>query len=137
MTLLIRTTQPLKSAELVRVDAATGRLRSREYRLTVVSGPGQGQSVALKGPLVIGSADEAGLKLPDATVSRQHVQLKPRGDGVWVKDLGSMNGTTVAGARIEEALVASEATLSLGQSMVRISVVENDLGAPLGPEELG
>jgi two-component system response regulator GlrR len=133
---LIRTTQPLKSNELVRVDSS-GRLRSREYRLTIVSGPGKGASVPLKGPLVIGSADESGLKISDATVSRAHVQLKPRSDGVMVKDLGSMNGTLVAGARIEQALVESEATLSIGQSMVRISVVENDLGAPLGPEELG
>jgi DNA-binding NtrC family response regulator len=132
-----RTTQPYRSSELVRIDAASGRLRSREYQLNVVAGPGEGQSTPLKKPLVIGSADDADLRVQDATVSRHHVELKPSSGGVWVRDLGSMNGTVVAGARIEQAFVEAEATLSLGQTMVRISIVENDLGAPLGPETFG
>ncbi len=133
---MIRTTQPLES-QLVRVDPATGRLRSREYRLTVLSGPSKGKSAALPSPLVLGSAEDAGFRLDDPTVSRYHAQLKPRSDGVFVKDLDSMNGVSVGGARVQAALVENEATLTLGQSMVRISVFENDLGAPLGPEQLG
>jgi len=133
---VIRTTQPLESQH-VRVDAATGRLRSREYRLTVVSGPSKGKSAALPAPIVLGSAEDAGFRLDDPAVSRYHAQLKPRSDGVWVKDLDSMNGISVGGARVQAALVENEATLTVGQSMVRISVFENDLGAPLGPAALG
>ncbi|MBL8957303.1 MAG: sigma 54-dependent Fis family transcriptional regulator [Myxococcaceae bacterium] len=112
-------------------------MRSREYRLTVVSGPSKGRSAGLPAPLVLGSAEDAGFRLEDPTVSRYHAQLKPRSDGVWVKDLDSMNGISVGGARVQAALVENEATLTVGQSMVRISVFENDLGAPLGPETLG
>ncbi len=133
---MIRTTQPMQS-QLVRVDSATGRLRSREYRLTVVSGPDKGKSAPLAGPLVLGSAEDAGFRLEDPTVSRYHAQLKPRSDGVAVKDLDSMNGISVGGARVQQAIIESEATLTLGQSMLRISVFENDLGAPLGPERFG
>lgn len=111
---MIRTTQPLQAQQLVRVDAATGRLRSREYRLTVVSGPAQGKSGMLAAPLVLGSADDAGFHLQDPTVSRYHAQLKPRSDGVLVKDLDSMNGISVGGARVQQAIIEHEATLTLG-----------------------
>ncbi|MFT3842095.1 MAG: sigma 54-interacting transcriptional regulator [Myxococcaceae bacterium] len=132
-----RVTVPLSQSKLMKVDAATGRLRSREYRLTIVSGPGTGGSTLLDQPLVVGSSESAGFKLEDETVSGNHVELTPRADGVRVKDLGSTNGTQVAGARITEALVESEATLTVGKTLLRISVFEADLGAPLGPSELG
>jgi diguanylate cyclase (GGDEF)-like protein len=35
------------------------------------------------------------------SVSRQHARLYPEGDGHWVEDLGSTNGTLVNGDRIE------------------------------------
>jgi DNA-binding NtrC family response regulator len=135
---MIRTTQPItQPPELVRVDSTTGRLRSREYRLTVIHGPDTGISVPLRGPLVVGSAPEAGFPLKDTTVSRLHVQLRPRPDGVVVRDMESMNGTFVGGARIQEALVETEATLAVGNSLMRISVFEADLGVPDGPTQLG
>jgi len=41
------------------------------------------------------------LRLPtDATVSRQHCMIELDARGVWVQDLGSMNGTHVNGAKI-------------------------------------
>ncbi len=132
-----RTTQPLTSKELIRVDRATGALVVRKYRLAVVAGPSQGKEAPLLKPTTLGSGNDAAFKLEDPTVSRNHVQLSPRADGVWVKDLGSMNGTKVSGARIDEALIESEATLAVGNSLVRISIVEDAVDAPLGPPRLG
>ena len=34
--------------------------------------------------------------------SARHVRVEPRGDGVWVQDLGSTNGTFVNGIRIDQ-----------------------------------
>jgi two-component system, NtrC family, response regulator GlrR len=131
-----RTTQPLTDQCLYRVEV-NGRLTERKWKLTVVSGPGAGKSVTLSGPLAVGSAKEAGLCLDDEAVSRLHVRLTPRSEGVWVKDLGSLNGTLISGARIEQALVEREATLSIGRSLLRIAAADVDLGAPLGPERFG
>ena len=132
---MTRTTQPLAKQSLYRVE--NGRLTERSWRLSVISGPDSGKTVELKGPLAVGSAPEAGLCLADDAVSRVHVRLTPRSEGVWVKDLGSLNGTLVGGVRIEQAVVEHEATLSVGRSLLRITVADKDLGAPLGPERFG
>ncbi|MBX7097292.1 MAG: sigma 54-interacting transcriptional regulator [Myxococcaceae bacterium] len=131
-----RSTQPLSASNLYRVDAQ-GHLVQRTYRLSVVSGQGTGKAMVLANPLTVGSGVEAGLLLADDSVSRLHVSLTPRADGVLVKDLGSLNGTFVAGARVEQAVVEHEATLTVGRTMLRVSMVDDELGAPLGPERLG
>jgi len=41
------------------------------------------------------------MRLPgDATVSRQHCLIELEDEGVWVQDLGSLNGTHVNGEKI-------------------------------------
>jgi transcriptional regulator with GAF, ATPase, and Fis domain len=130
-----RLTQPL--AELMRVDRASGRLVVRKYRLAVIDGPDRGKTAPLTNTLALGSDERAGFPLTDPTVSRLHVQLTPRADGVLVKDLASTNGTVIGGLRIEQAVIEHEATLTLGSTLVRIHVDEADLGAPPGPERLG
>jgi two-component system, NtrC family, response regulator GlrR len=136
MTTKTRPTQPLTSRELVRVDAA-GRLMVRKYRLMITAGPAEGRSVRLEKMMAVGSDPQAGLSINDPTVSRLHVQLTPRPDGVLVKDLNSMNGTLVGGLRIESALIENEATLKLGESMLRVQVDESEIPAPTGPSQLG
>jgi FHA domain len=39
----------------------------------------------------------------DEFASARHVRFEPRRDGVWVRDLGSTNGTYVNGIRIDDA----------------------------------
>ena len=62
-----------------------------------------GRSVPLQGSLVVGRAEEAGLRVGSANVSRQHARLTPAGDEVLVEDLGSANGTWLNGKRITRA----------------------------------
>jgi two-component system response regulator GlrR len=115
---------------LLRLDRDTGTLRSREYRLVITSGPDTGKSQLLSGVCLVGSHPDAGLPLNDPTVSRYHVELFARGDGVRVRDLGSTNGTFIAGARIAEVIVEEEAVVTVGKTSLRISIVEQDLGIP-------
>ena len=56
-------------------------------RVDVTIGRGAQNDVALEG---------------DEFASARHVRVEPRGDGVWVQDLGSTNGTFVNGIRIEQ-----------------------------------
>ncbi len=132
------TTQPLLSqANLLRLDSKTGTVRARSYQLELISGPLPAKTLPLSGPLVIGSAEEAGLHLPDPTVSRYHLELTPRGDGVQVRDLGSTNGTYVAGVRVRDALIEDEVTLSVGTTKLRLRFLEQDLGAPVARASFG
>lgn len=49
----------------------------------------------------IGRTPEAGVFLDDVTVSRNHALLVRRKDGLYIDDLGSLNGTYVNRRRIE------------------------------------
>ena len=59
-------------------------------------------------PLTIGNSLHAGqfanVALSDDEVSRLHAELDPRPEGVWIRDLGSTNGTFVN----EEQIVARQ-----------------------------
>lgn len=50
---------------------------------------------------VIGRSRDCDVVLSDANVSRRHAEIRPRGDGWVIADLGSTNGVTVEGTRIE------------------------------------
>lgn len=77
-----------------------GESRRHAARLTI----DDGTTFSVTGPTVIGRdpVPPAGSSwevhaVPDLTrtISKNHVLLEPDADGVWVTDLGSMNGTTV------------------------------------------
>ena len=49
-------------------------------------------------------------------MSRRHAELRRKGDGVFVTDLGSTNGTRVNGAPVREQLLASGDEISVGST---------------------
>ena len=52
-------------------------------------------------PVTIGRGDQNDLVLDgDEFASARHARIEARGDGVWVQDLDSTNGTFVNGARV-------------------------------------
>jgi hypothetical protein len=51
----------------------------------------------------IGRSRSCDVTLEDANVSRTHAEVRPRGGGWFIADLGSTNGVTVNGARVEQA----------------------------------
>ena len=79
---------------------------------------------ALTGPTTVGSAEESQIRIADRRVSRTHASLEPREDGLWVRDLGSRNGTRVESIRVVEAQVPEGATLWLGPVSLRLGRVE-------------
>jgi Protein of unknown function (DUF3662)/FHA domain len=66
--------------------------------------------------LVIGRLPECEVVLPDSNVSRRHAELRRKGDGVFVTDLGSTNGTRVNGTPVREHLLASGDEISVGST---------------------
>jgi hypothetical protein len=65
-------------------------------------------------PLVIGRLPECSVVLSDSNVSRRHAEIRRKGDGVFVTDLGSTNGTRVNGAPVREQFLASGDEISVG-----------------------
>lgn len=55
-----------------------------------------------QGTYTIGRSEESDLFLNDLTVSRQHAVLAVEKDGVFIEDLGSLNGTFINGKLIDK-----------------------------------
>ena len=73
-------------------------------RLFVTAGPDAGKELALPEfdrVYGIGRAQNADLPLTDADASRRHVEIIRRGTQIFVRDLGSKNGASLAGVRLE------------------------------------
>ncbi|MGH3103446.1 MAG: FHA domain-containing protein [Gaiellaceae bacterium] len=70
--------------------------------LVVRDGPGAGERYELEGELTLGRENTA-VMVEDAEVSRRHAVIRPKGDGLEIEDLGSLNGTFVNGRKIESA----------------------------------
>ncbi len=97
-------------------DAATGQLRERHYKLVVVSGPDQGLEQMLEtGTTMVGTHSNNEVVLADNTVSRYHLELQLRSDGLQIKDLETTNGTLHGGTRVGSIVVSGAAHLRLGK----------------------
>jgi len=114
----------------VGVEASTllvdrgGRLASLKtpvFSVEVIVGPDTGTSAeALEGRLTMGSSDGVSLKLADPTVSRFHAELEATEAGLVLRDLGSTNGTRVAGVAVREVVLHKDAEIRLGKSKLRL-----------------
>jgi hypothetical protein len=70
-------------------------------------------------PVLIGRATEAGVRLSDTSVSRRHAEVRPKGDGWVLVDLGSTNGTRVNGAPVTERRLQDGDTITCGDAALR------------------
>lgn len=78
----------------------------RAARLVVVESPSLDAGAELelgRTDLTIGRGGQNDVALEgDEFASARHARVEPRGDGIWVQDLGSTNGTFVNGLRLEQ-----------------------------------
>lgn len=85
-------------------------------------------------PVVVGTGEAATLRLDnDRLVSRLHAQFELRDDGVWVRDLGSRNGTFIENIRVGLGRVPTNASVTLGATKLTVAV--SNERRPVWPEE--
>ena len=98
----------------------------------VTSGPGAGTRLPLRrGSNVVGRDPSCDVVLADEMVSRRHVRIDVD-DPVEVIDLGSVNGTIVAGASVQRARVEPTTDILIGDTTLRIEVTGDLAGTPSG-----
>jgi pSer/pThr/pTyr-binding forkhead associated (FHA) protein len=85
--------------------------------LVIRSGGGRaGESFTLDGERIsIGRTPDAGVFLDDVTVSRNHALLVRRKEGLYIDDLGSLNGTYVNRRRIESHQLQDGDEIQIGK----------------------
>jgi hypothetical protein len=73
-----------------------------------------------KRPFVFGRSRASDLVLSGDTVSRRHAQIVRTDHGFVLRDLGSLNGTWLAGRRVGQVEVAPGDVIELGDVPVRL-----------------
>jgi hypothetical protein len=134
-------------------DLTTGRFRVRSQATAAVQPatphtrpqpPGQRPPVVLeingdRHPIeapgaVVGRGSAATVRIDDPGVSRRHVEfvVQQTGTGsvVTLVDLGSTNGTTVNGQRVDQATLSDGATVRVGSTDILVRVAAGPVSAP-------
>ena len=76
-------------------------------------------SSANLGVFSIGRLPDCDLTIDDALASRRHAEIRPEPDGYRLVDLGSLNGTTVNGAKVSEHLLADGDLIGIAAVAIR------------------
>jgi len=102
-------------------------------RLAWQDGAGS-HSVVVERPMIVGSAASADIVVGDPAVSRLHAELDPRPDGLWVRDLGSLNGTFVGDLLVTAARLPAAARVRVGSTVLTVLPQLEETPVDLWPE---
>jgi two-component system, cell cycle response regulator len=114
---------PAKIAEALRPQ------KSKQAFFIVIGGDRVGEVLPLTAEVtVIGRDAACGIALPGEGVSRRHAEVRRDGpEQVFIRDLGSTNGTYVSGAQIEEAQLRDGDKVLIGSKTILKFVLQDEL----------
>ena len=105
-------------------------------RLMAIEGPLAGKSFNLQQTTILGRSLDANIRIDEMTVSRHHAKISATDQGCIVEDLGSGNGTSVNGQRIESATPLKDGDLiKLSHTVFRF-VQEGEAGQAAGGADM-
>ena len=83
-----------------------------------------GYSLPETASVVVGRAPTSDFPIIDPTISRRHAQILRQDDKIFLRDLGSSNGTYVNGVRVESAELKPGDLVTFGKVMFRLEEVD-------------
>jgi len=114
-------------------DAAQSRVAVRQRPRVSWSDAAGNHSAIVETRMVVGSGAGVDLVVADEAVSRLHTELDPRDDGLWVRDLGSRNGTFVDGIRVSGARVLEGSLIRCGATRMAVFAQGEPVAVDLWP----
>jgi hypothetical protein len=114
--------QPAAAAAVAAKPAKPVKLhRGAPTKVVVIEGADSGTQAALAGTITMGRGSGNDMDLTDEYVSTRHARFIPHNGQWYVEDLGSTNGTYVAGARISRPTpVGAKSTVRLGRTVLEL-----------------
>ena len=106
------------------------------HKLVAVAGLLKGQEFRLGSSLTIGRDASNGLAIADPLLSQRHCTIESDGDGFWIKDSGSLNGTFVNGTRVEECRLEQGDRIKAGGTHLILLAHDDDSSARIEIEEV-
>ena len=70
-------------------------------------------------PVRIGRLPDCAIALSDSQASRHHAEVARVEHGYAITDLGSLNGTTVNGVKVQEHVLADGDVIRIGETAIR------------------
>ena len=74
-------------------------------------------------PMTVGRSADCDVVLTDPTVSKHHIELRPRGGDVVLVDLGSTNGTRVNDLVVRDRVLVDGDAIRVGATVLRFEAV--------------
>ena len=107
----------IADAELdVEAQTIVSELEAGTALLLVLRGPNQGARFLLdRDVTTVGRHPSSDIFLDDITVSRRHAEFRREEGGLWVHDVGSLNGTYVDGRRTEDQVLQTGNEVQIGK----------------------
>jgi two-component system, NtrC family, response regulator GlrR len=132
----LESTSSLDRRRTAAMAVGNSELVFHRFRLVVVDGADCGRAAAADGQeLTVGSADGNDLILGDHTVSRHHLAIKVTERGFHLRDLGSTNGTEVAGVKVDAGYLESGMVIAAGSTRLRFEVLSDEIRQPLADQD--
>lgn len=119
-----RTLQVTDADSLRHRALAAAEERNRRPMCVVILGDDVGERARVDGSsFQIGRSSSCDLVLTDPRISSRHCRIEDRGDGFALVDLGSTNGTSCNGARVDgERVILPNDKIEVGDTVIRFEI---------------
>lgn len=88
--------------------------------LAIIKGARAGYIYHLDKPYVLIGRGKVDLIIPDKEISRKHVAVEVRNDKIFLRDLGSTNGTIISNEKVSITEIADQVEFRIGQTTLML-----------------
>ena len=88
--------------------------------LAVIKGARAGYIFHLEKPYVLIGRGKVDLIIPDKEISRKHVAVEVRNDKIFLRDLGSTNGTLINNEKVSISEITDQVEFKVGQTTLML-----------------
>lgn len=94
--------------------------------LAIIKGARAGFIYHLEKPYVLVGRGKVDLIIPDKEISRKHVAIEVRNDKIFLRDLGSTNGTIINNQKVSITEVSDQTEFRIGQTTIMLITTPKD-----------